>query len=316
MTAIPILELAPGTEIKTLFADANKNVVLIGLSDGRILRMDALTVLANFCGERKFFAQIKDGFGNESDITFTDFYYRLKNKIIEINEDKEQVRYHSVSAPSAALVGEEISGIFTTPVLWAGEDFALWKELQWDQVVLEDTGVTVAARVATTSAGILDSPWITFEGESIETAVTKSLDHLNLLGSYIQIRAILSTRSRNVTPELSSLTVSYEGKHALYFFTTKFALDADTDAESGIITGTSTTPRNTEIKFGIVGTNTADWNDYTIVELDKIFDIPADMRNKLKVGIKLASWDDTNTPVVDEFAVLFGGDALNYLNQT
>ena len=65
MRAIPILQLHDG-DITSLFYDSERDVLLIGVSDGRIIRMRAFASSAYMTGERSILAQAKDGFGNES----------------------------------------------------------------------------------------------------------------------------------------------------------------------------------------------------------------------------------------------------------
>jgi hypothetical protein len=73
-----------------------------------------------------------------------------------------------------------------------------------------------------------------------------------------------------------------------------------------------TEPQNTEIRFGIAGTNTADWNDYTVVDPNKLFSLGN--LERMKVGIKMISYDD-NYPEVAEFSLLTGSELDNNINE-
>ena len=76
------------------------------------------------------------------------------------------------------------------------------------------------------------------------------------------------------------------------------------------MTASISQPANTEIQFGISSENTVDWNKYQIITPDKFFD----MDNKeFRVGIKFTSYDES-LPVVNEFAILAGGEVLKGLN--
>jgi hypothetical protein len=73
-----------------------------------------------------------------------------------------------------------------------------------------------------------------------------------------------------------------------------------------------TEPKNTEIKFGIAGTNTSDWNDYSVVEMNKLFSLGN--LERIKIGIKMVSYDE-NVPEISEFSLLTGSEKDNKLNE-
>jgi hypothetical protein len=73
-----------------------------------------------------------------------------------------------------------------------------------------------------------------------------------------------------------------------------------------------TEPKNTEIKFGIAGTNTSDWNDYNVIETNKLFAL--NNLERMKIGIKMVSYDE-NVPEVAEFSLLTGSEKDNNINE-
>jgi hypothetical protein len=81
------------------------------------------------------------------------------------------------------------------------------------------------------------------------------------------------------------------------------------------LTGEYSMPQGTEVKFGVAPNGSADWNDYTIIEPGSLTFLPQGATDRLKLGVKLSSWDDTVIPSVDEFAVTIGASKDNLLNK-
>ena len=146
----------------------------------------------------------------------------------------------------------------------------------------------------------------------LTSIITRSLDDISTQGEYIQFKITMTTDAENETPVVLDTTITYTGKFAVYFFTTKFALQKDTDTKTGFITANITEPQNTEIKFGVTYKESADWNDYTVVSANKLFAL--NDFNNVKVGIKFIAYDD-NVPEVAEFALLTGADKDNLINR-
>lgn len=117
MKKTPILSLSPGTGITAMFADNSSNTVFISLSDGRILRINEIRMLAALTGKRMIEAQVTDGYGNISATGSADVFYALHNRVIEINSEKEQIRWKEATSPFSATSEEEVTGMFTSPVL-------------------------------------------------------------------------------------------------------------------------------------------------------------------------------------------------------
>jgi hypothetical protein len=312
MDRIPILKLRGDAEIRSLHYDPSKGVVLVGTSDGRIIAIDSFASTGFLTGARSVSGQFMDGFGNVSDAAWSNITYCLHNKILEVASDRSILDWKSVSKPFSAESAERISGIFTSPVLWGGDDFVRWDNLVWSQALPAGSSVRVGVRVGETPESVLGKGWSYFSGDG--AGVTRSLDGFNLVGSYMQIQVTMDTEAENVTPMVSSLSVTYETKFAVYFFTVKMVMEKGTNINSGLITGHMTIPQNTEVKFGIAKSNTADWHDYVNVDLDKVFEVPPDFKDRMKVGIKFVSYSPSAYPVVDEFAIAVGGDKYNRLN--
>ena len=84
MQAIPILKVSDGSGIESMYYDADKDVVLIGMSNGKILKMNYFASTAFLTGDRSVFTQAKDGFGNQSGISWSNIFFGIKDKIMEI----------------------------------------------------------------------------------------------------------------------------------------------------------------------------------------------------------------------------------------
>jgi len=132
----------------------------------------------------------------------------------------------------------------------------------------------------------------------------------------MQFKVELETDSAFVNPIVSEFIITYAAKHAVFFFTRKIKIDRTTNLDNIILTANYSEPENTEIRFGLANSNTANWQDYKIVNLDELITLPSNWGSILKVGIKLSSYSDTKYPVIQEFAFLLGTDSDNKLNET
>ena len=315
MDNIPILQLYNGETVEALFHDLTHNAVLIGTSSGRIIRMTSLASTAYLTGERSVFAQFSDGFGFVPPTKWSNVFYALQNMVVELTEDKVPTNWKEVTKSFSATKIDEVSGIFTSPIMWAGEDLGWWNNITWTQESKSSGDIKVAVRVSDSTSTIITVPWMTLPSANGSSTVTRSLDYFNPKGSYIQMRVILVSKIRDSTPKMTDMTVSSETKHAVYFFTTKFKMSKETQLDSGMVTGHMSVPKWTEVKFGVSGTNSADWNDYTVITPDKLFAFPSEFTSRFKVGIKFISYSNTAFPVVDEFAIALGADADNLINK-
>jgi len=338
MKAIPVLHLPDDTTVISMFSDDSTSAVLLSLSDGRVIKCDSISMLGSLTGRRSIEAEVTDGFGFLIPATSLDIFYALHNRLIEVNSSKTELVWKQIEEVLSAVASDKIVGTFTSPVLWAGSDLGFWKYLYWEEDVPSGCETTIYVRTSATQAGILNSPWlaitsqdtdskdlptagssssssVTSESSQEKTRLRKSLDGLNLVGNYFQMKINLGTTVQNVSPTVYKATIAYETKHSAYFFTQKFRMESGSSSDGIIITGSYTVPQNTEIKFGVTGDNSVDWNDYTIIEPDKATSIPNGISDKFKVGIKFTSLDPSAIAVVDEFAVMLGADTQNTLNE-
>jgi len=314
---IPILVLPEWEYITDMMVDTVKSGILFATSYGRILFCSKIAVNAYLTGNRRVFAEVKNGFGNKSDTTWTNLLYALHRRIAEINSSKEIVKW-KYEVDSSAIITDRISGIFLSPILVVKEDLGFWKQLMWKENKPTDTEIIICIRTGTSEDDLKSKTWdFCFVSRDSDRGygstgwIIRDLQNLDLKGQYIQFKITMTTDSKNISPSMINLVISYSTKYALYFFTTKFVLESDSDLKTGLIVANITEPQNTEIKFGIANKNSSDWNDYTVVELNKLFNL--NDFDRFKVGIKMINYGD-NIPQVAEFALVAGGLKDNTVN--
>jgi len=310
-SGIPILELPEDEYILDMIKDQAKGGILFATSKGRILTCRQSVVNAYLTGERKVYAEVQDGFGNVSETASTNFFYAMYNKIAEINQDKEVVKWKYEVQPSATP-NDRINGTFLSPILFVKEDLGFWKQLVWTEIKPDNTDIIVYIRAGNSEDDVRAKQWDNgFSSTDADMGtVSRSLDNIGLDGKYIQFKVEMMTESQSVSPSIVNLTITYSTKLAMYFFTVKFSLERDTNLKRGMIVANITEPQNTEIRFGVASKNSVDWNDYTVIEPNKFFDM--DNIDNVKIGIKMVSYAE-GVPVVGEFAFMAGGDKDNLI---
>ena len=313
MRTIPILKLSGDEEIRTLFRDGPDGAILIGTSQGRILLVKNLSSTAYMTGDRTIYANTVDGNGVSSDTASMNIRYGLINKIVEMSSEMSVIRWKDVNQPSGAESVKTVSGVFTTPVMWAGEDFGWWGNASWTQTL--NGGRAIAAiRIASSEDGLLSVPWRTHESVESEL-VTWPLEDMSAAGGYAQFRVVLESEISETSPVVSGLVIPYYAKHASYFFLTKLTMTKGSGIKGGLITAAVSVPKHTEVKWGVSNSNSASWNDFMPVTLDKLFELSESFGDRLKVGAKLLAYDDERYPSIDEFAVAFDSNIDNLINR-
>lgn len=310
---IAILSLPNGEYITSMAKDEAMGGIIFLTSNGRILTCYESLVNAYMTGDRTVYAEVKDGFGNVSDQAWTSFFYALYNKVVEVNDSKEIIEY-KYAIDTVAIKENRVTGVYISPEMLINEDLGFWRQLIWQEVKPEDTEITVCLRSADTKEDLLKMPWdfcFISDDSDVNGSVVRDLLKYKLDGKYIQFKVTMSTDKKSLSPSIANIGVVYSTKYAVYFFTTKFSLDPNTDITTGLMTANVTQPPNTELRFGIANKNSSDWNDYKTVNLDRFFELSK--TDKLKVGIKMISYGD-NIPSVGEFAIITGGQKINLIN--
>ena len=305
---IPLLVLPEDEYITFIMKDAAMGGIIMATSQGRILGCNSAIVNAYLTGDRTVYAEVSNGFGNISNTTYASFYYSLYNKIAEINEDKEIVKY-KYEANSTAIVNDRINGVFYSPILSVKNDLDFWKQLIWQEIKEDDTEIIICVRASDSSDALLTLPWDNCfvsrdsdKGYGSTGHIIRELSDYQIKGKYLQFKVIMTSDRRDITPTLLNLMISYSTKFATYFYTTKFELD-NAKAKSGFIIANMTVPQHTEVKFGISNTNSSAWEDYTVVNPNKLFSLNG--LDNIKIGIKMIAYDE-NVPEIAEFALMSG----------
>lgn len=312
MRTEPILKLNNDEEIRSLFYDQSSGSVLVGTSQGRILVINNLSSNAYISGNRTIYSTITNCRGKESEIAHVNIQYGFKEQIIELTNNMVLTKWKSVRGLSSIDSHSNVSGIFTTPILWTGEDFGWWGNATWNQTVGENSRIILAIRVAKTELDLLKSSWVSNE-------VTKSgnqtwnLDRFSSMGGYGQMKVVLESKLLSENPTISNLILPYYSKHVSYFFTTKMSMIKGSSIRGGLLTASVSVPRNTEVKWG-VSSGSGNWKDVIPITPDKLFTLPENFGDRLKVGAKLFVYDAERYPTIDEFSVAFDSDMDNLIN--
>lgn len=310
-SSFKILDLPENETITDIIERSEDGLILLSTSLGRIISCQDTTINAYFTGDRTIYADVTDGFGL-SNASYTSLMYALYNKIAEVNKDREIEKWKFTTKPSAILV-EKITGEFLSPILFVREDLGFWKELIWEEIKPTDTDIVISIRSGDSEIEVMNKEWRNaFSSNVGETGIiTRELNNTVLTGQYLQVKVEMTTNKANATPIVSNVTIKYSTKQASYFFTTKFTLAKDSMTDRGIFVATMTQPQNTEVKFGIAGKETSNWDDFTSYAPDKFFS--TDNMNDVKIGIKFVSYDE-HVPEVAEFALLLGGEKVKVIS--
>jgi len=147
------------------------------------------------------------------------------------------------------------------------------------------------------------------------SAQTLNIDLSSYSGKWLQYRIELITASKNITPELLSVAISYFSSTGSYFFTRMFDTENyDTDApliKRGLLTSNELI-NNGSIVYGYTTSNdsneTYNFDNFTIITPNKTFEL-SQASSKIRFGILLTSVG-SNPSMVYDFAVQLDiGDA-------
>jgi len=215
-----------------------------------------------------------------------------------------------VAMPVGANIQDAAEAVFTSPVLFGGNDFGWWEYLEWDTSTPPNTETVVGVRFGDSTVSAQQAEWTNFLSTNGNHEM--QLDKIGYGLRYMQMRVVLKTTVSGIGSSMSNLRAVYRTKRSALFFTKKFVLQKASDLSSGILTALTVTPSLTEIRFGITDDGSADWDSYQIIDADKAFG--RTNGNRIKVGIKLIQYS-TEIPEVDGFAFMVGGKLLTKVNQ-
>ena len=310
--AVTVLDLGDETIIDMIEIADSGNIVL-STSTGRIIACNKELINAYLTGNVTVYADVRNGFG-VSNSASTDFMYSLYKKIAEVNENKEIEKWKFVSN-AAPMACEQVIGEFLGPIIHVKEDLGFWKQIYWTETKPDNTDIIISIRSGNSSEELLNAPWkFSFISETGEASpIIRNFNNITIKGQYLQLKVRMITKSKDITPIVSNVTIKYSTKQASYFFTTKFSFEKNSVPNNGLLVANITEPQNTEVMIGVTSTNSNDWKDYRVVSPEKLFTLTDSNIQNIKVGIKFVSYD-THIPEVAEFALFVGGEKVKILS--
>lgn len=257
--------------------------------------------------EKTVYLKLKDKAGNvsalpikgcpaESENTCCNFAYSLKiadlkgfvneNRIVDITENGNIV--FTYDAPnnrpffSANQIDEE-SGIYTSEIFNGSNNLVSWRTISWESTEPEGTSVDVQIRSGPSLESVSSSTW---SHNLVKNGMNASIEHIT--DQYIQFRAILKSRIRDVSPTLTSVTLKNLTSQASHFFTTNFIVPSR--PIKGILTANTFVPVSADIVFGINTHDSVDFGDYQIIEPNRLFTTSqGQFGSNIRIGAKLLS---------------------------
>ena len=145
-----------------------------------------------------------------------------------------------------------------------------------------NTEVKVYVRTSTSKNDILLVDWV---GPYNNTQAA-GVDISHFSGQFIQFKVELTSEVKDVTPTFYKATIQAITSEAIHFFTTNFVMTGR--VHKGILTSQKLVPVSADVVFGVNTTNSIDWNDYQIIDENRVFNINQIGEN-VRVGIKLLS---------------------------
>jgi hypothetical protein len=278
--------------INDITFNSNTNFIHI-ISNGGIVR------LAPTQQDKTIYLKLIDKAGNESSLyddegeikdNFTDSIsisnlvdFINENKIFELDELGNTVftLRGSNSFFSADRVEQE-KGVYTSEIFDGTNDLVKWDSISWQATEMANTEIKVYIRSSSSRIDILLEDWI---GPYNNTQAS-GVDISHFSGQFLQFKIELTSDVKGISPTFHKATIRSISSEAIHFFTTNFALTGR--VHKGILTSQKLVPVSADVVFGINTTNSVNWNDYQIVDENRLFNVNQIGEN-VRVGIKLLS---------------------------
>jgi len=269
-------------------------------------------------GPSIIFSSIDDGNGDKTDTVSFNLVYELFDAVVAATVGVDGYSaFKQVGAYSAESKGVA-KGKYVSRVLSAGDGFGYWGDISWVQSTPGNSVVEVSVKVADDPSLLTSMPWMYKIGmkESYQygNRISVPLDRFNLRGRFMVFMVELVTELRTDVPYVANLDVSYFGSHSVYFFSDAIRISSGYP-ENLILIASMSVPKKTQVLFGVGPGGSGDWKDYVPIELDRISSIPKSFGRRFKVGARLSSYDLTDVPVINEFALSFEAPTDNEVNQ-
>lgn len=238
------------------------------------------------------------------------------NRILELNEMGEIIFDHDGDARfySADRIVREV-GVFYTEVFNATNNHVSWDKITWESSIPENTDIKFYIRVGVNRNELLESDFDLSLNNSDEGF---NLSFLN--GQFLQVKAVLISYARDITPSLYKINVTSLATEASHLFTTNFILPSR--IKRGILTADKFIPVSADIIFGISTNNSTEFNDYQIIGENRLFTTDSQqLGSGLRVGVRLLTpqvADQAVSPPVEYGPYGYGVDInsveWNYIN--
>lgn len=226
--------------------------------------------------------EIKEDFTDSISISnLVDFVN--ENKIVELDSDGNVI--FSLKGDNRFFSADKIEeekGVYVSEIFDGTNDLVKWDTLSWRATEMNNTKVYVYIRSSSSENDILLENW---NGPyTIEQA--NDLDISRFSGQFIQFKVELLSYQKGISPLFHSATIKSITSESIHFYTTNFVLEDR--VTKGILTSKKMVPISADVVFGINTTNSVDWNDYQVVEENRLFNVNQIGEN-IRVGIKLIS---------------------------
>ena len=184
---------------------------------------------------------------------------------------------------SADQIDQEV-GIYVSEILNGSNDLVAWQSITWESEEPTDTSVILQIRSGITEDDVANAAWSASLIKNLDEYV--SIEHVT--DQYIQFRATLTSRVRDLSPSLSSVTLRNLTSQASHFFTTNFVMPSR--PIKGLLTANTYLPVSSDVVFGINTKNSVDFGDYQIIEPNRLFTTTqGQFGENLRIGAKLLS---------------------------
>lgn len=285
---------------------ANEKSAIWFITDTAIVRWEQITEEST----KTIYARFKDKAGNISTINLDENCPQLVNNELVgccqsysisiqdlqdfINESRlldvaaDGSITYSFDSPTGIPIysGDKIDyeeGIYVSEIFNGSTNLVSWRSITWISTEPTNTSVRFQVRSATSEDDILIAEW---SPNLVPIVEIVSLEHIT--NQYIQFRAVLVSRSRGISPTLTSVTIRNITTQSSHFFTTNFILPSR--PIKGLVTANTYIPVAADIIFGITTKNTTNFADYQVVEVNRLFQTKnAQFEPNLRIGARLLS---------------------------
>jgi len=210
-----------------------------------------------------------------------------EGRIVDVDSSGDVV--YSYESPnnrvfySADQIDQEV-GIFTSEILNGSNDLVSWKSITWVGDEPIGTSINLQVRSGVTEDDVEDADWSA--NIVIGSSGVAQLEHIT--DQYLQFRVILTSQVRDLSPSLTSVTLSNITSQASHFFTTNFVLPSR--PIKGLLTANTYIPVSSDIVFGINTKDSVDFGGYQVIEPNRLFTTTqGQFGSNLRIGAKLLS---------------------------